>query len=593
MAEKRSTQLRNKAIGIMYLIFLSFIFLLIPSDFVDSTYESGLAFEETYSDVSELNKFQTSIYLYLLREEEETVSNLLGKAAKIDAQSKNFLQLTRRYKEMLIADRGRAENGYPKDGQREEPSNILMVIEGRGDSLFSELVAIQDLLLEWVTDENDVAELKEILPAKSEMIHSNGLQTSFVNFYFNHVPLNAALLNLTHFEAQVERAKHFVVSVLFEEAMADAEGSLDNELLGVIEAANSSASGSQEIWSELSGILNARGYDDSTLASETESALEEEQVAEVTSSDGKDAEENAIEAEEEIIENTENDFNAYIEDKPFVKMRMPSDLTFGIGDTAAFDLDWDKAEVDYVSVRVFKNDVLYRMRKVYDKGVFNFRLSELGVYEFRFETPNTSQSERLRVIQPGVGVQNASYGTLYSGMDNPLVLELPDTLTPEDYRFEVTNGKVFFKDDKVFVRTNKTGLSILKIYENDSASTPVLEKKYAVRELKDPFASLGNYWDGSTIRIEDLTKMNGLKINYDDYFTKEVISIASFEMSLVYNGHTVITKPVQVMGSVFDESAKFLLGKAKSGDVLVFKNIRAISSLGSEIQLRSVLITVE
>lgn len=593
MAEKRSTQLRNKAIGIMYLIFLSFIFLLIPSDFVDSTYESGVAFEETYSDVSELNKFQTSIYLYLLREEEETVSNLLGKAAKIDAQSRNFLELTRRYKDMLIADRGRAENGYPKDGQREEPSNILMVMEGRGDSLFSELVAIQDLLLEWVTDESDVAELKEILPAKSEMMHSNGLQTSFVNFYFNHVPLNAALLNLTHFEAQVERAKHFVVSVLFEEAMADAEGSLDKELLGVIEAASSSASGSQEIWSELSEILNGGGYVDSTLASETESALAEEQIAEVTAPDSRDAEENANEEEEEILENLDNDYNAYIEDKPFVKMRMPGDLTFGIGDTAAFELDWDKSEVDYVSVRIFKNDVLYRMRKVYEKGVFNFRLSELGVYEFRFETPNTSQSERLRVIQPGVDVQNAAYGTLYSGMDNPLVLELPDTLTPEDYRFEVTNGKVFFKDDRVFIRTNKTGLSILKIYENDSASTPVLEKKYAVRELKDPFASLGNYWDGSTIRIEDLTRMNGLKINYDDYFTKEVISIASFEMSLVYNGHTVITKPVQVMGSVFDESAKFLLSKVKSGDVLVFKNIRAISSLGSEIQLRSVLITVE
>lgn len=584
----------------MYLIFLSFIFLLIPSDFVDSTYESGLAFEETYSEVSELNKFQTSIFLYLLREEEETVSNLLGKAAKIDSQSKNFLELTRRYKEMLIADRGRAENGYPKDGQREEPSNILMVMEGRGDSLFSELVAIQDLLLEWVTDENDVAELKEILPAKSEMMHSNGLQTSFLNFYFNHVPLNSALLNLTHFEAQVERAKHFVLSVLIEEAMADAEGSLDNELLGVIQAASSSAGGRQEIWSELSEFLYARGYLNSTLASETELALEEEQIAEVTSPDGSNTEGNENEEEKENFGNIDSDYNAFIEEKPFVKMRMPSDLTFGIGDTAAFDLDWDKAEVDYVSVRVFKNDVLYRTRKLYDKGVFNFRLSELGVYEFRFETPKTSQSERFRVIQQGVDVQNASYGTLYSGMDNPLVLEFPDTSTPENYRFDMTNGKVFFKEDKVFVRTNKTGLSILKIYENDLASTPFLEKKYVVRELKDPFASLGNYWDGSTIRIEDLTKMDGLKINYDDYFTKldnnftkEVISIASFEMSLVYNSHTVITKPVQVMGSVFDESAKFLLGKAKSGDVLVFKNIRAISSLGSEIKLRSVLITIQ
>jgi hypothetical protein len=72
----------------------------------------------------------------------------------------------------------------------------------------------------------------------------------------------------------------------------------------------------------------------------------------------------------------------------------------------------------------------------------------------------------------------------------------------------------------------------------------------------------------------------------------EEVYVASFEFMLIYNDYEAVVKPIKNVGASFNSSILNSLQKAKPGDILIFNNIRTLSSRGVESLIPSLTITV-
>jgi hypothetical protein len=327
-----SNELRNKAIKVMYLIFLSLIFLYIPTDFIDSTYNSNKTFEKTYSDLSELSDFQSSVYLYVLGKHPEEMQALYDNYIKIDEAASAIQKNINRIKQEQLSLRGFDANGYPKDGHWEESTNKIMIREGQADSVLTALsnyrTFVGDLL-----DEEAKDSLYAILPLEENLpVEMNGEMSEFTKFYFFHTPLNISILTLTHFQSELERSKLLAYKSLFKNSAAAVNKNLEDDSVAV----------------EFYELLDwAYASSDSIPAKAEESThFRSEELLDLLKLT-KDAEYTVIAPRSDLKQPEKQDEQTDLSDYemiPFIKMVRPEKALYYLNEQIAFDVFWKKEE---------------------------------------------------------------------------------------------------------------------------------------------------------------------------------------------------------------------------------------------------------
>jgi len=83
-----------------------------------------------------------------------------------------------------------------------------------------------------------------------------------------------------------------------------------------------------------------------------------------------------------------------------------------------------------------------------------------------------------------------------------------------------------------------------------------------------------------------------MSLQTDEYLVDEDVYIADFDFMLVYDDYKAVVKPIKNIGSSFNAKILEALKKAEAGDILIFSNIRTLSSRGVETIIPSLTLSI-
>ena len=195
-----SQKLRQKAINLLYLIFLAFLFTFIPSDFVDTTYITNQSMNMLCNEVERHSTKYNMLVLSYVQQDEELFNDTKLKIIQIDELTNEQIKLIEDMKVNMIKKQGFNTYGYLTSGKSENPSNDFMITEKNAEKLLNSLRSYKRKLIEFLPAE-DVAYLDSILPLPERIRRSDGDFAPIAEFFFKKNPLNVALLNLSYFKS--------------------------------------------------------------------------------------------------------------------------------------------------------------------------------------------------------------------------------------------------------------------------------------------------------------------------------------------------------------------------------------------------------
>ena len=540
--------LRQKAVNLFYLIFLILIFSFIPSGFVDSTFHTNASLDLISNEVNQLNNTNTKYFLHLLKNEPELLYETKDKLIHIESLTKNTTAYIDSLKVKLISVDKMDNYGFFKFGKEETTSNDIMVYGKQADSLFNKLSAYKETMAEYLSPK-EREQLDAILPLPRSEMTSDGSKMPINEFYFKHTPLNVSILNLSHFKSRVERIKvyahqNLINKTLFEnsriipfEDLKLAPGESVGDIIG-----NSSI---QEFFDK----LQPQGY---------------------------------LENEKAKGENKRNRY--YIESL--------SDTIHPIGKAIEYYAYFDTSGTKSMRITVSSDDGTEKFRLT-KPGSFYFFPNSRGRYKFTFTNGKKITTKKITVIDSDPIIQNTRLSTLYIGLDNPLNIKTSEFDADDNLTAEITDGQIIKKADIFYARVFKKGITQVKIYANMSyGRIKVAEKSFVIRELLHPIPIVNNLKSGGVVKSVNLTQFQDMKLLTDEYMVDEEVYVASFEFMLIYNDYEAVVKPIKNVGASFNSSILNSLQKAKPGDILIFNNIRTLSSRGVESLIPSLTITV-
>jgi hypothetical protein len=139
----------------------------------------------------------------------------------------------------------------------------------------------------------------------------------------------------------------------------------------------------------------------------------------------------------------------------------------------------------------------------------------------------------------------------------------------------------------------KKGLTQVKIYaQMPYGRIKVAEKSFVIRELHKPIPHINGLQSGGIVEKANLGQFRSISLNTDEYLVDEDVYVAEFEFMLIFNNFSSVVKPVINKGSSFNSIVLEALKKANPGDILIFNNIRTLSSRGNEVVMPSLTLTV-
>jgi GldM N-terminal domain/GldM C-terminal domain len=538
--ETNAQRLRQKAINLLYLIFLAFLFSFIPSDFVDTTYQSNDSMNLLCSEVErQSNKYNAMILSYV-REDEELFNDTKLKLVRIDGMTKNQIQLIEQLKQGLIAKKGFNKYGYLTSGKSENPSNEFMVAENKGNELFESLSRYKSNLSVLLSAE-DAFYLDSILPLPELIRRSDGDYASGVEFYFKKNPLNVAILNLSHFKSRVERARIFTIGKIVQEINIAKPDAIPEEIGRIIMEDNA-------LLGNLDFLKTFRLQ---------EQPVEEEDLASMT-------------------------------------VESVSDSVYAVGKPARFYVNFDSNSANNISVTLKTSTLPSKTVQMYKPGMYMFVPQTKGYYQLQFSDGEHFTRKYIKVMDLDPVLQNNEMGTLYIGLDNALNVKTSEFEDTEGLTANISNGEILKKGKNFYARVYRTGVVTVQIFAKLTfGSVKVAEKRFIVRELNPPVANILNIASGNKITLDQMTNVRTLNVVSEEYLLSEQFYVSSFEFSIIYNNHTSILQPIINTGSSLNTISTEALKRVKSGDVLIFNKIKAKSSLGKEIDVAPVTYPIE
>ncbi|MCB0733891.1 MAG: hypothetical protein H6608_00320 [Flavobacteriales bacterium] len=542
-----SQKLRQKAINLLYLIFLAFLFTFIPSDFVDTTYITNQSMNMLCNEVERHSTKYNMLVLSYVQQDEELFNDTKLKIIQIDELTNEQIKLIEDMKVNMIKKQGFNTYGYLTSGKSENPSNDFMITEKNAEKLLNSLRSYKRKLIEFLPAE-DVAYLDSILPLPERIRRSDGDFAPIAEFFFKKNPLNVALLNLSYFKSTTERARTYTISKVIQDIVITKPRVVPEDIA--------------EIIMEQRDLLGDLEFIRAFRASRNRGG-------------GK------------------GEFEQKGQSIPLA-IESVSDSIYAVGKPAKFNVKFDTASGKRIAVTLRKANGSTQNISMTKPGVFMFVPEEKGVYQIQFTSNEERSSKFIKVMDLDPVLQNNEMGTLYVGVDNALNIKTSEFEDTEGLQAQITKGVILKKGSNFYARVEEPGYVDVQVFAQMSyGKVKVAEKRFIVRELAMPVALLLNKTSGSTLTADELKKIKTLSIRSEEYLVSEQFYISGFDFSVIYNNHTSILQPITNSGSSLNAISQDALARVKPGDILIFSNIKAKSSLGKEIDVSPVTYTVK
>jgi hypothetical protein len=534
----QENNLRQKAVNLFYLIFLILIFSFIPSGFVDTTYHTNASLDLISAEVNQLNNTSTKYFLHLLRNEPELLMQTKDKLIRIESITKNTTNYIDELKLKLIEVDKMDDFGYFKYGKEEGTSNSVMIYGKQADSLFNKLQAYKKTVAEYLTPK-DVEEINKILPLPTYELTSDGNYVLAAEYYFQRTPLSVAVLNLSHFKSRVERIKVYAHQKIVKQILFENASILPFENMKLAK---------DETFTDILGTSSLQEFFETI-------------------------EPNGFLANQKAAGN-ELRSRYYIESL--------TDTIHPMGRAIQYYAYFDTTGTRSLKIQVSSEDgtQYFGLSK---PGSFYFYPSSKGRYTFTFNNGKKITTKKITVIDADPIIQNTRLSTLYIGLDNPLNIKTSEFDANDNLTAEITDGQVIRKGEIFYARVFSKGITKIKIYaQMPYGRIKVAEKSFVIRELHKPIPSINGIISGGIVKKANISQFKVMTLQTDEYLIDEEVYIADFEFMLLYNKFSAVVQPIKNVGSSFNDQVLKGLQRAKVGDVIIFTNIRTLSSRGVE-----------
>lgn len=563
MIISNSKELRQKVINLLYLIFLAFIYILIPSDFVDSTYHSNKSLEQLSKEIDVLSTNNNIYFLTILKNEPETFEETREKFIKIEEICKIPLNTIKRYKNELIAIDGVNKFGFYNKGRAELSSNRFFIYEDKADSLFNILKTFKSQISDFVSYK-DMDYLNELLPLKEYERNSSGNFILTSKYFFSKTPLNVTLLNLSHFESRVERIKIRTLQKIIKQVIVE-NNALPQELSVAI----------------LNNSLNSSSAGQPNVTKFYEKFRKEFEIIAI-----QNTSQPVPQQKKDSVINTPQ-----ISKAMFIETL--TDSIHPLGKPIRFFIGFEDKSNQTVLVNIYSK---YETKAItYNKSSeFVYFPLKKGNYKFSFDNGIKKVIKEIRVIDIEPIIQNTKLPTLYIGIDNPLKIKITEYNVKDNLIATISEGIILKKGDAFYARVNKKGIVKAEIFANlPYGKVKIAEQQFAVRELQKPIPYINNSYNGDDITESGLKEFKKINLKTDEFLVNEEVYVAEFDFMKIYNNESAVLKPLKNIGSSFNSSIYKIIKASKSGDILIFTNIKTKSSLGTETEISPLTIKVK
>lgn len=226
--QKASQKLRQKAVSLLYLIFIAMVFIYVPADFLDSINDTNRSLEKTSSELAELKKKK-----FLMYEKSGVQFDIQGmkdsfKYKQISILTDSMCEEIENVKTFLVAETGGYNKyGYPTKSKEFDVTDHLMLNTDRATNLKKSILAYRRDISEYMSPEQQRI-LDSILIIKEQNLSSKGKLVSWEAFYFKKAPLSVTQMMLSKFQTEIRLVEYLLLDKferkLLQEVLVQAEG---------------------------------------------------------------------------------------------------------------------------------------------------------------------------------------------------------------------------------------------------------------------------------------------------------------------------------------------------------------------------------
>ncbi len=530
---KTSNPLRQKLINMMYLVLIAMIVLNPALEYIDIFTDLNRSLEYANVRLDQRNALTVATI--------ETFKNLdgerYGEVYQRVVRTKQVADSTINYLEVVKQDLISRSGGYDpiyhhlkRSSDATYATNDLYRNE-KGLEIKGVLAETKKQLMDLLGAENS-AMLDTVLRVDDELPKSKKMYYPWDKYYFDNVPLNAAIATLTKFQNDVRVAESIVMKNFHDQVQG--EGGVGNYNFEFIASDSSS----------VDTITLAKGvkkYDVFTV--------------------GEDG---------------------------VTTLTLPSNkVGSGSGQATIYVYDDNNQVIDSFQFVNGQGEVTLKTDQIGEfsiKGVVKFRYPDDNKQTVQKDNQQLEDKKKKKdeempfeinyaVVKSKPYVSQKDYNILYLGINNPINVYHPE-YTPDKYKVVISQGKVTKVDSSFYATVYRKGFAnvTLQVPDGKGGYKVVAEEIFKVKELPKPQVVLYNK-EGGEIPAKLFKMQKGLEA-----ITKEMEIPADFrvvEYSVTYvnsNGLGIFKEKVK--GSYFTGKSRELIDLAQPGDIFIFNEIR-------------------
>ncbi len=577
---KSSNPLRQKLINLLYIVLICMIVLSLPLDFIEAFTDLNRSLDNANRKLDQKNRSTLRHVAEYAQADSARFQKFYENILDVKAISDSAINYLDSIKNLLVMQGGGWDTTINHLKSAIDPSvpTKYMIRKGIASETHELLIYTKRELMKYL-DADEQTALDTVLITQDFLMKATGNETEWEKYYFNNVPLAAAVALLTKFQNDVRLAENIVVSKHEEEAqrgisftIADedevtkedfkfekvmlerAEKRLDVFNMGEEVTVNVTAPGVPE-----EAMKQAIIYTYDQRGAILDSFLFKDGVGEI-----------------EIPTEQIGEFKI----KGVVKFRYMDEGPGEVKETPESLLEKEKSkEKDKDNDNNAQKENNKDNQKDEQKDQKNERIEE---QEFEM---------KYSVINPRPYISHRDYDVLFVGANNPVNIYHPE-FTPENYNVSISQGKVSYDGKQFFAKVYRPGYvtMTLSVPEQGGGFKKVAEQQFKVEELPKPRAKLYNSYGGqmpSTIfkKQRELTAdIQGLPIDAK-------FRVMEFTVTYVNRQGLGIFKE-RITGSYFTDKSLELINLAESGDIFIFEDIKIKGPDGKNIDVDPLAFTI-
>ena len=209
-SESKGLILQQKKIGLLYIIFIVLAFLYIPADFVDIFKGTNDFYEGSTYENEKLYNYNLKIINYFTKSDRDSIHSIKQYYLQVGQSASDIIRQIEIYKQNLIQYSGGInEAGYIRRGKNYQFTKKIMIRNRVADTI-KQLLSDHKSLLKTIAHK-DMHPIMDTFLYLDDFISSSGESKEFSEYYFDQVPVSAAITFLSKFQNDIRRIDNFVI----------------------------------------------------------------------------------------------------------------------------------------------------------------------------------------------------------------------------------------------------------------------------------------------------------------------------------------------------------------------------------------------